>query len=544
MNSKQLSKSLGSIVYKNTKTNYLLKLFNRCKELNNYSGIYETSVKLAFNYNRASIKDSSLYYLNYAKYTYNSHKLTNKNIDEIYHSLGLLYTDLGYKTEALDNFNKAYILRLQNGKYKLAYHTKLNIINCHLDLKEYNKSFILINEILNDSTKIGLNIKIACYGSMARIYQEQKLYQQAIKWLQKSLKLINDNSDNYRVIETYNNLCVYYSKVGEYQKALDYGYKALNHAEKNKIFTIKNTIYNSIGSVYLELGNNQKAKTYFNKAIEGETSLKLKKEIIINFAKLYKNEKNLKKTVLSYETYIKIIDSIIKVKETNIVKLFDSQRELIEQNHTNKLLSTKNKRIEEKNSWQRLLIITLSIVIITSILCVCFLLKYKKGKRIIFELKTSEKKLLEEQIRLRENELDATDIYMSQNLQMLTEIFSELDTVNELNKLTDVKKTIKNLIQSTTASLTSIQDRPKSQYPALVMKLLENHSELTETEVRYCVLTKLNMSIKESANILKVTPNTVKVARSKIKKKMGIPENTNLKTYLDQLPIKKQPKNK
>jgi DNA-binding CsgD family transcriptional regulator len=66
-------------------------------------------------------------------------------------------------------------------------------------------------------------------------------------------------------------------------------------------------------------------------------------------------------------------------------------------------------------------------------------------------------------------------------------------------------------------------------------KLMDKYPNLSDTQIRYCLLTKLNLSIKETASILNVTPDTVKVARSRLKKKLGIPPEISIKMFLDQL---------
>ncbi|WP_458627802.1 helix-turn-helix transcriptional regulator [Winogradskyella sp. PC D3.3] len=80
-----------------------------------------------------------------------------------------------------------------------------------------------------------------------------------------------------------------------------------------------------------------------------------------------------------------------------------------------------------------------------------------------------------------------------------------------------------------------ITKRIESEYPTMSAKLLNKYPNLSDTQIRYCLLTKMNLSIKETATILNVTPDTVKVARSRLKKRLDIPSEMSIKMFLDKL---------
>ena len=92
------------------------------------------------------------------------------------------------------------------------------------------------------------------------------------------------------------------------------------------------------------------------------------------------------------------------------------------------------------------------LVLATALISIILLLgsilifrKYKKGEKVIEILKSNEKKLLEEQITLRENELEASAIALSQRLETLTSIKDELNEIKKPKflKLEEAKLKIK-----------------------------------------------------------------------------------------------------
>lgn len=63
-------------------------------------------------------------------------------------------------------------------------------------------------------------------------------------------------------------------------------------------------------------------------------------------------------------------------------------------------------------------------------------------------------------------------------------------------------------------------------------KLIEKHPTISETELRHCMFIKLHMQTKEIARILLIDPRSVQTGRYRIKKKMNLGEDENLRDYL------------
>ncbi|NJO89463.1 MAG: hypothetical protein HC831_11285 [Chloroflexia bacterium] len=61
------------------------------------------------------------------------------------------------------------------------------------------------------------------------------------------------------------------------------------------------------------------------------------------------------------------------------------------------------------------------------------------------------------------------------------------------------------------------------------------YPDLTPNELKLCALTKLNLNIKETASLLNISPNSVKVARYRLKKRMGLSQDQSLTTFFANL---------
>ena len=69
-------------------------------------------------------------------------------------------------------------------------------------------------------------------------------------------------------------------------------------------------------------------------------------------------------------------------------------------------------------------------------------------------------------------------------------------------------------------------------HSGFIQTLSEAHPELSPAEAKLSIFLKLGMNTKDIANLLYLTPESVKVARSRLRKKLGLSLSHNLHSYL------------
>ena len=67
------------------------------------------------------------------------------------------------------------------------------------------------------------------------------------------------------------------------------------------------------------------------------------------------------------------------------------------------------------------------------------------------------------------------------------------------------------------------------------MKLKTSFPQLTELDKRLAGLIRLNLSTKEMASLLNISPKSVEIARYRLKKKLNLNKNTNLKNFINNI---------
>jgi DNA-binding CsgD family transcriptional regulator len=69
-------------------------------------------------------------------------------------------------------------------------------------------------------------------------------------------------------------------------------------------------------------------------------------------------------------------------------------------------------------------------------------------------------------------------------------------------------------------------------HSGFIQSLSETHPELSPAEIKLSIFLKLGMNTKDISNLLYLAPESIKVARSRLRKKMGLSLTHNLQSYL------------
>ena len=158
----------------------------------------------------------------------------------------------------------------------------------------------------------------------------------------------------------------------------------------------------------------------------------------------------------------------------------------------------------------------------------------KINKEEIVALKEKEKEMLEEQVKTNESEFLLTMKSVQEKFNQIQSIkneFSKALKSNETKQLKAVEKELQKFLNST-SDIDILSSRIESRYPGILAELNSLFPNLTPNEIKHCILIKLNLSVKEAAQLLSVSTHAVKMARKRLRKKMNIPEEVPLKDFL------------
>lgn len=386
---------------------------------------------------------------------------------------------------------------------------------------------------------------------------------------------------------------------GDLKKALHYFNKAkkeLNlELKPHKIFEAN--IEENIGHIKIENKEYKKAYSCYNKAsniyrlnnhLTSAGKLDVKKYNCLLLLEDYKNlEKlddslsvffgskiNQETDVNSYELYLKLklhylkqvnkledyvyvstkYQESLKYKEkyqdTLNKNVFNSYVNLIQNSHKKKIklerriASLKQKELKQKQHYLYAVLFLFLIIIL-----VLFLLFKVRNSRIkqenvitklVLENTTLEKKILNQKLEAKNKDIVSiiTDKKIRTNFLKLLlermELFANKNNEDKssglLSIINDVKAQI--TLENRLSVLESDINNVNTNFEAIIM---ERYPSLSKTEREVCAFIKLNLSIKETAIIRGVSQDSIKMARSRIRKKLKLDSKEELDKYIQSI---------
>ncbi|MDO6803583.1 tetratricopeptide repeat protein [Wenyingzhuangia sp. 1_MG-2023] len=439
----------------------------------------------------------------------------------------------------VDAINNLAISEWEQGNYELA----LSIGKC-----AYRRALLEENRI-----ELAKNLNI-----LGLIYWRLENNKDAMEAYIESAKLAKELGLHKLLGLTYTNQALILKEQGQYTKALLFNKKAIDIFNKNKLYRELGISYNNHGQIYKNQGKINKAEQNYFKAIDSYEKQEYKNGLAATFYNLAdihakKNNENdaIKYGYLSLKI-AKEINSDVRVKDAYI-KLSEIYEQLNKLDSTifyfkkfndlnNKILITNQSKILAKSQAEmsaeikdlqihnleknkeliqnRFIIISISLYIVF-LLGLIFILRYTskiklKNKEVTLELKASN-----EILDIKEQELKSYIL----DLTKKNEVISNLQHVINNSNLSVSKKNmeIKKLSQKrilTFQDWVIFKEKFKTIYPVFFAYINENKIQFTEGEIRLMVLLKLKITSTEMGSILGISPQSVRVGKMRLKKKL------------------------
>jgi len=146
---------------------------------------------------------------------------------------------------------------------------------------------------------------------------------------------------------------------------------------------------------------------------------------------------------------------------------------------------------------------------------------------ISIQVEKTRNELLQERLEYNQRELASTTLYMVQKNEMLATLRSQIEELNRLYPKNPHGKLsgIESILQS---NLYLDEDWQKFKlhfeqvHPGFFENLQATHPNLSKNDMRLCAYFQMNLSNKEVATLLNIAPDSVRKAKARLQKKMGI----------------------
>ena len=217
----------------------------------------------------------------------------------------------------------------------------------------------------------------------------------------------------------------------------------------------------------------------------------------------------------------------------------------------NKSLNTASYKFTIERPWyfSNLLLITYFVLFIVIIFLVHTLYKryYNKQKQKLLEKKKRELALsqlesekvimklknekLQNEIESKTRELGVSTMSIIKKNELLNQIKNELTKTNDAKNVKPVINIInKNL--NTSSDWEAFQEAFNNADSDFLKKIKKEHPNLTPNDLRLCAYLRLNLSSKEIAPLLNISPRSVEIKRYRLRKKMNLHHEKGLVEYI------------
>ena len=162
-------------------------------------------------------------------------------------------------------------------------------------------------------------------------------------------------------------------------------------------------------------------------------------------------------------------------------------------------------------------------------------LELEKNEKEIVKLRNEK---LEAEINHKNKEMASATMHLVKKGELISRIKDELQRLTkntgEEKSLDALKKMIRTLgeddkVDEDWEHFTVHFDKAHNDF---FVALKEKHSNLTPNELKLCAYLRMNLSTKEMAQLMNISVRGVEISRYRLRKKLQIPTETNLFTYL------------
>lgn len=350
----------------------------------------------------------------------------------------------------------------------------LNLASAFQELKQYDSSLLYCDSIIRYAPKAD-NREIIVTDYLIKAYQvKQQCYLNLEQW-DNALQCINESE---ALLDS-----------DDKELAINYLHKAIAYHGKDQYETALSFIDTTIS---------------ISKEIE---EVELERFAVDVKACILKNMKDFEKEAENLR-YLNVLTDTINNRE-NLLKVqeYQYQQEAIQKEQQYKL--------QQQASRHKQLLAIISAVIMVIIAALIVVLIILNKKRLAAEL------------ALRNREITAKSIGKIQNNEVLNgviEKLSEWEQHPKKNMLPGIIHDLKTLVDDDTKK--DFDQYFVKVHPDFYQKLLADFPNLTQNELRLCAYLKMNLNTKDIAAICNITPESARVARSRLRKSLNLVDSS------------------
>lgn len=471
----------------------------------------------------------------------------------IYSNIGICYAELLDYNTAIDNLSQAFDIASKHLDERYKFSVYNNIAGLYMIDKQYDKVLEQCMPAYNAAVARGDSLFVGgCATNIANASINLGMMEQTAEYLEIAEEmLINYPAE---LAGLYILQADYYRVIGDYQEAYNRGLKAINAAIKYEKTAMIPMAKITLARTMYDFKDYNSAIRHAKEGLGQTANIEEQRKLYEIIAQCYYDLSHYKQACIYKDSVALITDSI---KEIHKELQFSNANIKIE-------LLKKRNELEQYRLRTHTSYIILSLGILASFILVWALINQiiknrqeKEISQLNIEREKQQHQLLENQLKeqrtqalmeeerykheieLRDKELMSKAMIVANRNDIVTNI------VEELSKSQYFKETNNTALKQTVSQLQRAIDNNEAwqdfstyfeqRNDAFIAALRDKHPKLKANEIRFLSLIYINLSTKEIASLLNITPEYCKKKRQQLAKKMGFENTKSLFTYLSTL---------
>tara|TARA_R100000935_G_scaffold1439_1_gene4541 strand:- start:97320 stop:98954 length:1635 start_codon:yes stop_codon:yes gene_type:complete len=470
-------------------------------------------------------------------------------------NIGSNYYLLSDYGEALQYYLQAYEIAIAHLGSRQEMTVLNNIGILYFQEEERTQAKEYFYKAYQKAKQVKDEVKVGYYAvNLALVSNKMEEVDSSHYYIQEALPLLKD-TPNVLLQGKMAQAEMYFLK-GQYNKAESIALNIL--PELQGVSQVENKVFILLVLAQINEAQNltEKALTYTIEARNTQLGFENRTEVYDYLAELHGKTGDFEKAIAYKDSVLIASDSLNTIRNR---KLFENEKVKFQlQNYQHELSESKEVLKQERRFFYS--------IIGGTLLCMGFviwgyrnnLVKHKQRKKIV-ELELAKKKsdhlLIEKQLREQEalalleqerlkNELEvknrkltAKALYLSSKNDLIEEVVNSLSEHTEIannphlkKQITELKKHLKKDTQ-----WDSFFTHFEEINQGFLDRLRDKHPKLTSSDIRFITYLYMNLSNKEIASLLNITPQSCRKRKERISKKMDIPKNSPLHAYLSNI---------
>ncbi len=142
--------------------------------------------------------------------------------------------------------------------------------------------------------------------------------------------------------------------------------------------------------------------------------------------------------------------------------------------------------------------------------------------------------LMSNEIEHQNKLLSMTTMFIASRNELIEDVLSQLSEIKEIQWMPKLSEMVRNLRQilKDSAERDNFLVNFESANPEFVRSLKEKHHDLSSSDIRFLAYIRMNLSTKDIAALINITPDSCKRRKIRISKKLGLESSADLYEYI------------